>query len=103
MSTELERRSEVAADVAAGDREAELERENRRLREANRELRRANLALARDWISRRDSGAAAAIHRATEAERTLLRSQGWDEWPKPLRFLVSIALRARKLRQRLRG
>lgn len=80
-----------------------LELENRRLREANEELRRANAALARDAMARQDSGAASAIHRATAAERTLLRSQGWDEWPKPLRLLVGVALRLRRLRERIRA
>lgn len=104
MSTrELDSAPDIPGEQTGGPRLDELESENRRLREANRELRRANTALAREWISRRDAGAASAIHRATASERTLLRSQGWDEWPRPLRFLVSIALRARRLRERLRG
>ena len=82
---------------------SEVELENRHLREANEELRRANAALARDAIARSDAGAASALHRATVAERAMLRTQGWDEWPRPLRFAVAIGLRLRKLRYRLFG
>ena len=117
MSTDLERVTELAAEelgaehaakgraprIPEAGREAQLERENRRLREANEELRRANRALARDAMARYDSGAAGAIQRATVAERALLRTQGWNEWPLPLRFAVGIGLRLRKLRNRLRG
>jgi len=81
----------------------ELERRVRELERANEELRRANSELARERISRSDSGAASAIHRATAAERDLLRSQGWDEWPRPLRFLVGIAIKLRRWRMRVRG
>ena len=82
---------------------AELERRVAQLERANEELRRANAELARERIGRTDSGGASAIHRATAAERDLLRSQGWDEWPKPLRFLVGIAIKLRRLKARLRG
>jgi len=94
--TELERG--VAEPVS---RERELEARVARLEEANRELRRVNAELARDASARTGSGGATALAKATEAERTLLRSQGWDEWPKPLRFLVQIALKLRKLRERI--
>ena len=80
-----------------------LERRVRELERANEELRRANLELARERIARSDSGGASALHRATAAERDLLRSQGWDEWPKPLRFLVQIAIKLRRAKARLRG
>lgn len=93
----------AASPQSVEDRLATLERENERLREANRELRRANAGLARDHIGRDQSAAASALHRATAAERNLLRSQGWDEWPQPLRFLVMIAVKLRRLRLRLRG
>lgn len=82
---------------------AELERRVERLERANEELRRANAELARERLGRADSGAASAVHRATAAERDLLRSQGWDTWPKPLRFLVGIAIRIRRLRAWLRS
>jgi hypothetical protein len=82
-------------------RERELEARVERLEEANRELRRANAELARSASARTGSGGATALARATEAERTLLRSQGWDEWPRPLRFIVQIALKLRKLRERI--
>ena len=85
------------------DRETDLEARVERLERANAELRRANAELARERIGRADSGGASAIHRATAAERDLLRSQGWDEWPKPLRFLVQIAIKLRRLKARLRG
>jgi hypothetical protein len=81
----------------------ELERRVERLERANEELRRANAELARDRLGRTDSGAASALHRATAAERDLLRSQGWDEWPKPLRFLVGIAIKLRRLKARIRS
>jgi hypothetical protein len=82
---------------------AELEARIERLERANEELRRANAELARERIGRTDSGAASAIHRATAAERDLLRSQGWDTWPKPLRFLVGIAIKLRRLKARVRA
>ncbi len=85
------------------DDPAALERRVEQLERANEELRRANLELARERISRSDSGGASAIHRATAAERDLLRSQGWDEWPKPLRFLVGIAIKLRRLKARIRS
>ncbi len=83
--------------------QADLERRVEQLERANEELRRANAELARERIGRTDSGAASAIHRATAAERDLLRSQGWDEWPKPLRFLVGIAIKLRRLKARIRS
>lgn len=97
-------RSEAPPDrpgVEVSERERELEARVGRLEQANRELKRVNAELARDARSRTGSGAATALARATAAERTLLRSQGWDEWPKPLRFLVQIALKLRKLRERI--
>ena len=83
--------------------QADLERRVEQLEQANEELRRANAELARERIGRTDSGAASALHRATAAERDLLRSQGWDDWPRPLRFLVGIAIRLRRLKARIRS
>ena len=89
--------------MRAANETEELRREVARLQEANAELRRANAALARERRPRMDSAAASAIHRATAAERVYLRSQGWDEWPRPLRWLVQVALVARRLKDRVRG
>jgi len=84
------------------DEEA-LARRVEQLERANEELRRANMELARERIGRSDSGGASALHRATAAERDLLRTQGWDDWPRPLRFLVQIAIKLRRWRMRFRS
>ena len=103
MSTPPPREPEAAVDAPA--RETELEtalREVERLEHANDELRRVNAELARRPFALNDSAAAAAVHRATAAGRTLLRAEGWDEWPRWLRALVSIGLRLSRLKTRLR-
>jgi hypothetical protein len=92
--------------TAPADAAAELEAARRRvaqLERANAELRRVNGELARQRIGRSDSAAASAIHRATAAERELLRAESWDHWPRPMRILVSMVIRLRKLAARLRG
>ncbi len=96
---------EGAIDAPSPEAGPELDaakREIARLERANAELRRVNAELAKRPFALSDSAAASAVHRATGAGRTLLRAEGWDEWPRWLRFLVAIGLRMSRIRARLR-
>jgi hypothetical protein len=93
----------VAEQVSTRTDELEAaRREVARLEHANAELRRVNAELAKRPFALSDSAAAAAVHRATGAGRTLLRAEGWDDWPRWLRITVAIGLRISRLKERLR-